>query len=304
MSFDPAYLIRTGAAAAYTQRGPQLLIGQSFVMNLSLREIEVIHELRHSKDFQNELKRILSPYYGQALAQKGDLPGQGAQTYDRYIGFTEMNAHFESFRLQLNRVKRAVREGNREKIDEVATRLYRLALQGLIVSQRSYRIAETLELDLKDGAELHVSENNGILYVAWKVQKSPDSEFLVNFPLVHSKGAADPHNATYLKGQIALLKLASDRHWSQFDLVFRVIDLVKMPENRPHLPAILNALGQTVTDANWQRKIPEPVTIAQLLETFNANLKKAIESPQLNGLPAPPTKEGVAFVAVEFPAVV
>ncbi|HEX4924436.1 MAG TPA: hypothetical protein VFV50_10130, partial [Bdellovibrionales bacterium] len=278
--FDPAYLIRTGAAAAYSQSGPQLLVGRSFVLNLSLREVELIHELRHSKDFQNELKRILSPYYGRALAQKGDLPGQGAQTYDRYIAFTEMNAYFESVRIQLAKLKRAIREGDPDTIDRTATRLQKLTLQGWIVSQRSLAIAEAIERHLGTGAEIPLTEANGMIHVAMKIVNGPESEFIVTFPLVHSKGLNDPDNPTYWRGQLALLKLAADRHWTQFDVTLRAIELLQIRENKPFFPAILEALGRTITHTNWQRRIPGPVPVAQMIETFNSNLKKAIEIPQ------------------------
>lgn len=271
--YDPIDNLFDGSRGSYSNQRRTLRVSDTNTLELALDEITILHELRHSRNYRDLDQKRPSPYYGSAKAAVGLLPGQATSAYYDFMSFSEMLTFSRAVKNALNQVKGALQRNKSDRdIDDIERNINR----GLSVSERSFVIA-SMALALPKTVRPIVTEQNGV-FVASVVIDTKGGFFNLNIPLVKSRSTNDPRNMDYFKEQVEFLKQAALHHWTQLDLALRVIELGSQQSSTRDLLVLLRALDNTIPSPNWSRN-PRTVSIEQLVERFNANVRSEIDNP-------------------------
>ncbi|MEI8346990.1 MAG: hypothetical protein WCG27_05960, partial [Pseudomonadota bacterium] len=136
ITYDPQPLLEHGYAAAYIDESqPPLLIGHNNALNLTIKDLDLLHELRHSSLPEKLRQRVSLPYYGISVAIKGILPWSSLfDPYSLVVGHDEMDTYFHSLKQLFILLTGSLKEMDHDKISTYTKKFASFSSHGLHIS--------------------------------------------------------------------------------------------------------------------------------------------------------------------------
>lgn len=186
LSFVSTVTKSSGKTAPFLSIGLRSLLGEQRL----LRNINILHELRHMRQMANLKNRIESPFYGSITALKGKVPDPNNpdfEAYSTYLSFDEILTYRAESRQHILSLKKSLRGSDQKEINLQTSTLASSLTYLYLVSSRSKHAS----VFLRDYISKHIdkivfSEDRGIVIATIRDVKHLDSVLEFEIPLVNT----------------------------------------------------------------------------------------------------------------------
>ncbi len=233
----PEHLVVTGGRAGIVdvtfsgKKTSMLLLGASGLKRALtgrdlLRDISVLHELRHLKVLSQLKNKEPGAFYGNILAISGrirDVSHPDFMDYSTYLSFDEcLTFHQQAKQAILELRRRSQAGAAQSEIDSAMESLGSTISTGYVITDRTRQTGELIKNFATVRTMDYESDEGGLVTAKETFGISGQGKFEIEIPLIQSRSAQDPHNQAHLMQQLDQMITKSSLASQQFHDVLRL----------------------------------------------------------------------------------
>ena len=252
LSYFPGILLATRSDACYYMKNHKIFVSHNFVVRPTIKEIGLMHELRHARTMVYLAQKKDYPWYGSVLNTKEIIAGSKVpvlSSYRNYFTFDEVLAHYYDLRIELRQVRRLLQDRATRALGYLKYRSFLGILDdtiALAMDAKSY--LQLAANTMREHPERILFNQVGpvvmsLVDLSLIPEMAADQMVHLLIPIVRPLPGNDPANLALLAQQIQANQLAIERVLGHVVNLAQMVSMWMLKSSRLNPTAISEALA-------------------------------------------------------------